>query len=104
MNWDGILDLLHHGIGMGGIVRDHGGAILATTCCIILSQSTIPVVAEALALSKMMILCEEMSFTQLNFEGDYLTVVMAANGEGEGHKATGSIIFDVHYILSAHSD
>lgn len=96
-NWDGVLDLQNQDTGMGGIVHDSEGVVLVSTCNN-LSHSTMPIIAEALAFRRMMILCKEMGLTHLNFEGNYIMLVNAACGFGESHKAI------IHYLLQTHPD
>lgn len=57
-----------------------------------------PVVTEATTLRKMMMICNGLGFTHLNFEGDCMIVVQATQGIGEGFRDLGSLIFYIHLL------
>lgn len=97
------MDVHNQVTGMGGVVWDFEGEVLASICSSV-DHSTLPILAEALTLRKMMILCAEMGFTQLCFEGDCLGIVNVVRGVNVGDKLIGSIILDIQQLLSSHSD
>lgn len=64
-NWDGALDMHAHVIRFGGIVQDFASEVIASVCSSTLPYSTKPIITKAMALRRIMILCEEMGLPQL---------------------------------------
>lgn len=67
-------------IGLGGVIRDADGEVDVAIC---LNQFVVQwlEVAEALALRKIMQICEDLDMIRVIFEGNCLLVVKAATKE-----------------------
>ncbi|XP_042969115.1 uncharacterized protein LOC122301804 [Carya illinoinensis] len=98
-NWDAAIDATKKRVGVGIIVRDSDGEILA---CLCLSVNYLlkPACAEAYALRRAMFFCLELGCTDAVFEGDSLMVVKAANGEDEMSTDYSVIIEDTRKMLN----
>lgn len=101
VNWDGAKDVAGQKTDFGGIVRDSVGEVLAFICSS-LSYPSKPDVAKALALWRVMIICEEIGLTQLHFGRDCHTIIRAVGGVGVGSKDVMPIIYDIQYLLQNH--
>ncbi|KAF5449835.1 hypothetical protein F2P56_030240 [Juglans regia] len=68
-NWDAALDVKLRRVGLGVIIRNNKGEVMATGCD---SKSYVeqPAIAEGWALSKAMELCKDLSFNRVILEGD----------------------------------
>lgn len=61
-----------------------------------------PEVAEALALRKAMLLCEELGFPSMIFEGDCLSVVHMINSISTPYACVRLVIFDIQQLFLSH--
>lgn len=75
-NWDAAVDRSSQSIGLGGIIKDSTGAVLAAFCSKIPALVQ-PKIAEACALKKSISICWEWNLLNIVFEGDCQTVVQA---------------------------
>lgn len=78
VNWDTSVNTTHGCIGMGIIVRDYMGVVLAARNTT-LSYLVDPVLAKAKAALHVVKLCREMGFLDIILEGDALQVFNAVN-------------------------
>lgn len=79
-NWDDALDISNKRMGVGVVVRDASGAILASMVTTIPFIRD-PTVAEAMAAWKAVVFCSELGFQRVIFEGDALEIVNALRQE-----------------------
>lgn len=107
INWDVAVDKGHGRIGVGIIVRDHEGFVLAahsTTKNILVE----PVVAKALAALYAVNFCREMNFYDILMEGDALQIVSAVKMESKYWSRYGHIVDGIkvglHTLRSWHID
>lgn len=98
MNWDAAVNQQANTIGIGGIVRDSDGEVLATFR-IPQAPAQKPEVAEALALRKSMQVCLEIGLKQVVFEGNCQTVVRAATSTEENRSEIAAILHDIRFLL-----
>lgn len=80
------------------MARDANGEVLATFNSIY-SPYQVPIVVEAMALSKTLVLANELGFTKVIFEGDCLRVVQALSRLWPVYDVLFRIIFDIHKML-----
>lgn len=69
INWDAAFKKSHQTMGIGAVVLDYQGKIMASLC----SSQPIPshpIVAEYKALRRAMFFCMELSFSTAQFKGD----------------------------------
>ncbi|XP_042974729.1 uncharacterized protein LOC122306365 [Carya illinoinensis] len=97
-NWDAAIDATNKRVGIGIIVSDSEGEILA---CICLRMNNLlkPACAEAYALRRAMFFCLELGCSNAGFEGDSLVVVNATNSGGEVSIDYSVIIEDTRKML-----
>lgn len=77
---------------LGGLIHNSNGDVLVSFCSK-LNYIASPAMAEAFALRKALLLCMELQFPKVAFEGDCLKVITATNStEPEGD--------ELHYIIS----
>ncbi|XP_042974899.1 uncharacterized protein LOC122306539 [Carya illinoinensis] len=97
-NWDAALKEKEGKMGMGVIIRDEEGEVLASLCG---SRKWVskPDTAEMQALWRALKLCAELNFVNVVFEGDAFGIVKAVNGREENWEWNGQIIEDIREIL-----
>ncbi|XP_042983169.1 uncharacterized protein LOC122312591 [Carya illinoinensis] len=93
------VNLIGMRVGVGIIVRDSDGEILACLC-ISVNYLLKPACAKAYALRRAMFFCLELGCTNAVFEGDSLIVVNAANSEDEMSIDYSVIIEDTRKMLN----
>ncbi|XP_042939391.1 uncharacterized protein LOC122274416 [Carya illinoinensis] len=98
-NWDGAIDKDNSKVGIGVIVRDSEGLVMASLCSSI-TLNFDPSLGEAVAALKATILCAELGLTHIVLEGDALSVVQAVQNEEENWSAFGMVVRDVKSMLS----
>lgn len=103
VNWDTALDISSKAFGLGGIARNELGQVLASFCFKPKAVSN-PIIAEAQALKKSMLICAELGFKSLLFEGECLDVVNWTNFLLEPPPYIRPIIFDIRNLLQLHTD
>lgn len=81
-NWDAAVDFNNQKIGIGIIVRDSNGEILA---CVSTSKSfsSQPILAECLALWQTIEFCDKLGLLTIQLEGDVQAIVNAVKVEEE---------------------
>lgn len=98
-NWDAAIDGNEKKVGIGVILRDSAGDILASLCqsyhCAVQ-----PCVAEAHALRRAMEFCEELGFSNVSFEGDSQSIIQAINSVDENWMCYGQLIEDIRRMQS----
>ncbi|XP_035542511.1 uncharacterized protein LOC118344870 [Juglans regia] len=93
-NWDAAVDRSRCKIGIGVVVRNWEGKVIAT----MRSQRTLfpeAKLAEALAALKAVILCKHLQLQNLILEGDALNVVQDINAERRDWSTVGLMILDI---------
>ncbi|KAF5468669.1 hypothetical protein F2P56_012808 [Juglans regia] len=98
-NWDAAVDAKNKCVGIGVVVRDSNGEILACLCSRFAHNSN-PYVAEALSLRKAVTFCSEMGFSDVVLGGDSLIIVNATKSGEEIGAEYGCIIDDVRRIMN----
>ncbi|XP_042973059.1 uncharacterized protein LOC122304861 [Carya illinoinensis] len=98
VNWDAALKSDDRKCGMGVVIRDRCGDVLASLCSCRWNVSN-PVVAEVHALWRAMKLCEELKFSKVQLEGDAKSVINAVNNAEECWEWHGQLIEDVKSVL-----
>ncbi|XP_059440462.1 uncharacterized protein LOC132172916 [Corylus avellana] len=99
-NWDVAVDQGEMRMGVGVIIRDERGQIIAT-----LSQPTEyhhePAAAEAVAALKAVEFCREVGVHETILEGDSLLVVNAIKNQNQCWLRYGQIITDIKWVLES---
>ncbi|XP_059429145.1 uncharacterized protein LOC132162954 [Corylus avellana] len=97
-NWDAAVDKERERMGIGIIVRDHNGLILAAY---VASRQYItdPTTTKALVAWKMVELCVCMEFQNVILEGDSLEVIQALRKEECSWGRCGTLINDTKLLL-----
>ena len=103
VNWDAAVDGGRKMIGMGAIMRDSDGKVMATMCdTMILIQD--PVLAKALAAIRAIKLCLSLGIRKIILEGDSLQVVHALQASNGGQFVIGPIVEDARHLCRQFSD
>lgn len=80
-NWDAAIDAHHRRVGVGVVIRDSNGEMLACLCSKF-DHTKNPIIVEALALRRAAILCAELGFSDVILQWDsQLRVKAASSGE-----------------------
>jgi ribonuclease HI/exonuclease III len=98
VNWDAALLKDHSGIGIGAIIRDEFGSVIAALSRTVNARMD-PVTAEATAALHAVELCRDVGVQDLILEGDSLTVVKAIASRGQINHYFGQIIEDIRMVL-----
>ncbi|XP_042983215.1 uncharacterized protein LOC122312624 [Carya illinoinensis] len=98
-NWYAAVDKENSKIGVGVIVRDSGGLIIASLCSSI-SLSPDPLLGEAVAALGASSFYSELGLNQIMLEGDSLAVIQAVQHKDESWSPTGLVIRDIKIVLS----
>ncbi|XP_042983225.1 uncharacterized protein LOC122312634 [Carya illinoinensis] len=98
-NWDVAVDKGKSRIGVGVIVRDSSGMVMASMCSSMLLDPD-PLLGEAVAALKASTLCSNIGLDQVMLEGDSLAVVQAVQSREECWSPTGLVIRDIKLVLS----
>jgi hypothetical protein len=99
-NWDAAVDGKRRKIGVGVIVRNHEGGVIAMMCEII-NFIQDPVTAEALAARRAVEFSRTLGVGELILEGDALQIVEALQSEDGGRSLYGVIIEDALQIMQS---
>ncbi|XP_042973210.1 uncharacterized protein LOC122305014 [Carya illinoinensis] len=99
-NWDTAVDKENSKIGVGVIIRDSSGLIIASLCSSI-SLSPNPLLGEAVAALRASSFCSELGLNQIMLEGDSIAVVQAIQHKDESWSPTGLVIRDIKLCNSA---
>ncbi|XP_042988641.1 uncharacterized protein LOC122316174 [Carya illinoinensis] len=98
-NWDAAVDKENSKIGVGVIIRDSGGLIIASLYSSI-SLSHDSLLGEAVAALRATSLCSELGLQQIMLEGDSIAVGQAVQHKDESWSPTGLVIRDIKLLLS----
>jgi ribonuclease HI len=99
-NWDAALDIQTQRMGVGTVLRDAAGRVLAAMCCSIPFINE-PSTAEAIALWKAVSFCVELGIPRLHMEGDSLEVVQALQQPESCWSRYGQLIDDTRSRLDS---
>lgn len=102
-NWNAAIDAENNHMGVGVIVRDAVGAVVASLCSVVPYIIDL-VVAEAVALWKAVELCTELELPRLHLEGDCWEIVQALLMEGTCWRWYGHLIEESRYQLDTFHD
>lgn len=94
-NWDAAIS--SNSSGLGGCIRDKEGEVILSFSCNLHSLLE-PIIVEAMALRKVMLICKELNLSMIAFEGDCLQVVSAASSHMPSHDLLAPILFDIHHM------
>ncbi|XP_042980102.1 uncharacterized protein LOC122310285 [Carya illinoinensis] len=100
LNWDASLDKIRCRVGVGAVIRDHEGQVLAT----LRMQHDLfpdPFLAEAYAALQASIFCKSSGYKGIIMEGDSLQVVKGLNSASDSHTYAGQLIADTKTTLSS---
>ncbi|GLT76792.1 hypothetical protein SLA2020_484300 [Shorea laevis] len=75
-NWDAAIDFKNQRMGVGLVVRNSTGSVLAAMCSSV-PFITDPTTAEVVALQKAVSVCLDLGFQRIQLEGDALEIVQA---------------------------
>ncbi|XP_042950154.1 uncharacterized protein LOC122282268 [Carya illinoinensis] len=98
-NWDAAIDKDNSKVGIGVIVRDSEGLVMASLCSSITLNPN-PLLGEAVEALRATTLCAELGLTQIVLDGDALNVVQAVQSEEKNWSTFGIVIRDVKSLLS----
>lgn len=90
-------------IGIGGVIQNFEDDVM-TSFCIPKAPTMTLEVADALALHQTMMLCSDLGFAHVTFEGDCQSVVKATRPSGGVCSKLSSIIFDIQVMLQVKVD
>ena len=100
VNWDAALLKDQSGIGVGVIIRDEYGSVIAALSRTVDARMDL-MTAEATAALHAVELCRDVGVQDLFLEGDSLTVVKAIASRGQTNHYFGQIIEDILLVLSS---
>lgn len=98
INWDASINTATGKMGVGVIIRDAEGLVLASLCST-LPSITNPTIAEAIAAWKAAELCHAMGLQRVILEGDALTIVQGLQQETPSWCQYGLLLEDTRSIL-----
>ncbi|XP_042984282.1 uncharacterized protein LOC122313374 [Carya illinoinensis] len=98
VNWDAAYELKNKKMGLGVVIRDGEGEVLVSLCKPS-SYSVSAAVAEAEALWRAMLLCIELNFGEVVFEGDALGIIQVACSTEEIWEWYGQRLEDIRGLL-----
>jgi len=96
LNWDVAICSLTKKMGVGAVLRDEHGAVVAATISVI-PYIRDPSVVEAIALWKAVSFCWELGCPRVVFEGDSMQVVQALNN-GQAWNRYAQLLVDVRTL------
>jgi ribonuclease HI len=99
-NWDAALEGGTGQLGLGAVIRDSTGTVLAARCDFRRGNLS-PVAAEAKAALLTVQLCREVGLRKIHLEGDAKTVVDAVNSSEEDKSWLGHLFEDIKGELSS---
>ncbi|XP_042958135.1 uncharacterized protein LOC122293694 [Carya illinoinensis] len=98
INWDSAVDKVNCKVGVGTIIRDWKGRVIACMrMCISLFPD--PYLAEAIGALHSVKLALDIGLIQIKLEGDAINVVNDIKGNKDSWKHTGLIITDIKQLL-----
>lgn len=99
-NWDAALDRQLGRLGLGVVVRDSCGNLLAGRCTAQVGCLA-PAAAEAKVVLLAIQLCREMGLSQVHFEGDAKSVVDSVNSAHVDSSWMGHVVDDIRLEVQA---
>ncbi|XP_035551702.1 uncharacterized protein LOC118349877 [Juglans regia] len=98
-NWDAAIDKGNSRLGIGVIVRNSEGSVMASLCS---SMDLIPdpLLGEAVAARRASSFCAELGLQHIILEGDSLSVVKAIQHKEDSWSDTRLVIRDIKIMLS----
>jgi ribonuclease HI len=99
-NWDAAVDRENGRIGIGVVVRDSGGNVIAA-CCSVLSAPFDLATAEAFGVWNLAEYCSRIAFRKIEVEGDALEVIQAMRCESVCLRSYGHLIDGTKTLLSS---
>ncbi|XP_040992644.1 uncharacterized protein LOC121239461 [Juglans microcarpa x Juglans regia] len=102
-NWDAALDQKEGKMGVGIVIRDEHGEVLAAMCGQRhhVHQAT---TAEILALWRAMEICNDLNLRRVVFEGDAQVVIKGINEDNEDFLDYGMVIVDAKKLIKLIKD
>lgn len=97
VNWDSVVDNINGCMGIGIIVRDLKGHMIAAKSLTIMKNLE-SVVAEALAVSYAVMFSKELGLQHIIFEGEALEVVNVLNFTSRSFSRLGQLVVDTQLI------
>jgi ribosomal protein S4E len=98
-NWDVALDMGRKMMGIGILIRDHDGAVVAAQCST-KSHVTDPLIAEIIVVWITAHFITQKGFRNVIFEGDSMGVVKSLQDEEQSWAQAGHLIEDTKNTLS----
>lgn len=99
INWDAAISKETDRMGVGVVIRDATGRVLAARTKVIL-YITDPAAAEALAAWDAVVLAREMGGRWILLEGDSSVIVSALGAREPSHRNYGQILNDIKSLFS----
>ncbi|XP_035547284.1 uncharacterized protein LOC118348864 [Juglans regia] len=102
-NWDAAVDKKQRRVGLGVLIRDEDGKPLVAVEG---QKDNVdhPVVAEAQALWKAMVICRDLRLEKVIFEGDAQVIVKAVNNASEDFSVYGSLTEGIKHLLKGRTN
>lgn len=97
-NWDAFVCTKQNKTGLGIIIRNDQGAIMARVSANV-KPCVKPMVAEGITLRRAMEVCANLGFVRVVFEGDSQIIVKAANCDEDLSSNYGTWVHDARVIL-----
>ncbi|XP_042954618.1 uncharacterized protein LOC122291034 [Carya illinoinensis] len=97
-NWDAAVDKENSKIGVGVVVRDSSGMVIASVCSSIFLNPD-HLLGEAVAALKASTLCFDIGLNQVMLEGDSSAVVQAVQRRDECWSPTGLVVRDIKLVF-----
>jgi len=97
-NWDAAINSKKRGMGVGVVIRDDRGRVVAAKASFV-SGIVNPIVAESMGAWQAVVMCCDLRFPLIVLEGDSLIVVSALNKEEPYWSSFGHIIEDIRAKL-----
>jgi ribonuclease HI len=97
-NWDAAINSKKRGMGVGVVIRDDRGRVVAAKASFV-SGIVNPIVAESMGAWQAVVMCCNLRFPLVVLEGDSLIVVSALNKEEPCWSSFGHIIEDIRAKL-----
>lgn len=98
VNWEAVVDNQNNKGGIGLVIKNSEGELMASLCLNINCSMNI---AEACALRRAAILCQELGLFDVVLElGDSKVIVAATNSREELNVDYGIVVADVHSIIA----
>ncbi|XP_041025440.1 uncharacterized protein LOC121265838 [Juglans microcarpa x Juglans regia] len=98
-NWDAAIDKINSRVGIGVIVRNSEGAVMASLCSS-MDLFPDPLLGEAIATRRDSSFCVDLGFQHVILEGDSLLVVKAIQIKEDSWSDSGLVVRDIKILLS----